>query len=231
MEPMLTEERLRSLIALVGEIVEQGKTFKVFPPAEVTQDPDVLDRNDAAAKLLGTKWWVRFADGGEQLLTFPELMIVTHNLIAVMTQVRQREQAGENASPVSISVPNLMSPETVRFLLSKLEMEGVTRERYIPSFPLFGVHQGEAEGKLQLQGCSDPNTGLDLLFVFTEQALADRFAEQIPGASSVLVAASHDDLKALLRTSPARAVAFDPVLSGGKLQARHTVLVPAILSA
>ena len=68
MEPTLTEDRLRSLIELVGDIVAHGKTFKVFPPAEVTQDPDVLDRDDAAAKLLATKWWLRFADGGEQLV-------------------------------------------------------------------------------------------------------------------------------------------------------------------
>jgi hypothetical protein len=219
MEPALTEERLRFLIDLVGDVVRLGKAFKAFPPAELTRDPGLLDRDDAAARLVGTKWWLRFADGGEQVLTFPELMVVTHNLIAMMTQT----------GTFAMSVPNLMSPETVRFLLGKLDLEGLPRQQYVPAFPLYGVHLGEAGNKLQLQGCRDPNTGLDLIFVFTEQALAERFAEQVRGARSVLLAESHADLKALLQTSPVQAVAFDPVLDGKQLQIRHTVLVPAIV--
>ena len=54
----------------------------------MTQEPGLLDRDDAAAKLVATKWWLRFTDGGEHLLTFPELMIVTHNLIGLLTHVR-----------------------------------------------------------------------------------------------------------------------------------------------
>src|SRR5438270_6122623 len=114
MEETLSEERLRFVIDLAIEIVQLGKAFQVFPPAEVTQDPGLLDRDDAAAKLVATKWWLRFADGGEHLLTFPELMIVTQNLIGLLTRARDG-----NPTAFSASVPNLMNPETVRFLLGK----------------------------------------------------------------------------------------------------------------
>jgi hypothetical protein len=221
MDGLLTEERLRFLIDLVADIAQQGKAFNVFPPAEVTNEPAVLDRDDAAAKLIATKWWLRFSDGAEHLLTFPELMIITHNLIALMT----KPSAG-----FTISIPNLMNPETVRFLLGKLDLEGVPRDKYVPTFPLYGVHKGEAGTNLQLQGCSDPNTGLDLIFVFSDPALADRLAGQIADGSSILLAESFGELKTLLQSTGAQAVAFDPVLMAGRFQARHTVLVPAILA-
>lgn len=225
MGEMLTEERLQFVIDLAIEIVQLGKSFQVFPPAEVTQDPGLLDRDDAAAKLVATKWWLRFADGGEHLLTFPELMIVTQNLIGLLTQVRDG-----TPSNFTVSVPNLMNPETVRFLLGKLELEGVVRERYVPAFPLYGVQKEEAGTGRQLQGCSDPNTGLDLIFAFSDKEVADQFAQQIPGGSSVLLADNFGELKALLQSTAARAIAFDPVFVGGHFRARHTLLAPAILS-
>src|SRR5207253_1299004 len=125
---------------------------------------------------------------------------VTHNLIGLLTHARDG-----TPGTFAVSVPNLMNPQTVRFLLGKLDLEGVARERYVPAFPLYGVHKAGADTGLQLQGYSDPDTGLDLIFAFSDKEVADRFARQIPGGCSVLLADDFGELKALLRSTGAQA--------------------------
>jgi hypothetical protein len=222
MDDMLTDERLRSVIELAAAIARGGRAFRVFPPAEVTQDASVLDRDDAAVRLVGTRWWLRFADGGEHLLTFPELMVLTHNLVGLLTRAARGPAGGYPPS-----VPDLLNPRTVRFLLSKLELEGVPRDQYRPTFPLYGVRGGQAGASPELQGCTDPDTGLDLVFAFSDRDAAERLAAQVPGAETVLVATNVGELQALLGSTAAHGVAFDPAFDGNRFRARHTLLIRA----
>jgi hypothetical protein len=54
MDDMLTEKRLQSVIELAAAIAQRGWAFRVFPPSELTQDASVVDRNDAATRLVAT---------------------------------------------------------------------------------------------------------------------------------------------------------------------------------
>lgn len=125
----LSEDRMQLIANLVGRIVQLGQGFKIFPPPEVTSNPGVLASDDAVTRLAETKWWLRFADEREELLSFTELMILTYNLIMVKLQLqeaqRQANPVGEAKISVTFAVPQIMTPEGVKTLLSKLNLEGI----------------------------------------------------------------------------------------------------------
>ena len=66
---------------LAGHIAELSWDFKIYPPKEVTDDPSVLKSDQVLAKLSDTKWWLQFADGTEEMLSFAELLVLTYQLI------------------------------------------------------------------------------------------------------------------------------------------------------
>lgn len=125
----LTEDRMQFIGNLVGRIVELNEAFKVCPPSEVTADPTILRSDEAVTKLAGTKWWLRFADGREELLTFTELMVLTYHLVMVKVQLMEAQRQGAMTGQVKVSfgmaVPAIMTPEGVKTLLSKLTLEGI----------------------------------------------------------------------------------------------------------
>lgn len=125
----LPEDRVQYLMALVGSIVELAQPYKVHPPKEVTNDPSILKSDEAATKLGGTKWWLRFADGREELLDFRELMVLTYNVFIVKTRMAHellREgPSGKVGVSVTMAVPYVMTKEGVHSLLARLSLEGV----------------------------------------------------------------------------------------------------------
>ena len=74
-------ERMEFLMRLAGHIVAVSWGFKIYPPKEVTDDPSVLQSDQLLRKLSDTKWWLQFADGTEELLSFAELLVLTYQLI------------------------------------------------------------------------------------------------------------------------------------------------------
>ena len=132
MEPAdlgLTDERMQFIYNLVGQTFELAKGFKVFPPAEVTDDPAVLKDARIVERLRKTKWWLRFADGREELLTLPELLVFTYNLIAVRQQLDEARQRGVQSGKLEINLrfapSQSMTTEGVQTLLSKITLEGM----------------------------------------------------------------------------------------------------------
>jgi hypothetical protein len=127
----LPEDRVRYLSDVVDSIIEQGQAFTVYPPKEVTGDLAVLSSDDVAAKLDGTKWWLRFADSREELLNFRELMVLTFNVFVLKTRLTHefmRERSpGKVSVSVTMAVPYVMTKEGVQALLPLLELEGVQR--------------------------------------------------------------------------------------------------------
>lgn len=225
----LSQDRVELITNLAGQVLQLGREFEIHPPAEVTTNPAVLESDEAAEDLKGTKWWLRFADGREELLTFTELMVLTYNLIVVTQTQARGARPGEIKVSLRMSVPEVMAPANVKALLGTLELVGVRRRQFQPTFPLYGLHQGQGGEKTHLQGCTDPDTRAVLLFVFTETAHAETFANQFGSGTPVLIANSHEEFKEVLRQGPAQFVVFDPVLSGGQLQVTYAVPVPAIL--
>jgi hypothetical protein len=97
----------------------------------VTADPGILECDDVATRLAPTKWWLRLSDGGEELLTFPELMVLTYNLLLMRQQIRHRAglPPGQAAASITFAVDELMQPQVAKSLLGKLALEGVSKKK------------------------------------------------------------------------------------------------------
>jgi hypothetical protein len=102
--------------------------------------------------------------------------------------------------------------------------------QFTVTYPLYGIHQGKVGEDAQLQGCTHPTTGTDLVFLFTELGHAEQFAKGFGSGQAVKVADSHADLKRVLARGKAEAVAFDPVLGANRqVQVNFMVMVADIL--
>jgi hypothetical protein len=123
----LPDDRVQHLIQLVGTIMELAQGYKVYPPKEVSDDPAVLKSDEVATKLDGTKWWLRFADGREELLNFRELMVLTYNVFVVKTRLTHQFMQGVTSGnfnvSVTMAVPYVMTKEGVQSLLARLNLE------------------------------------------------------------------------------------------------------------
>ena len=122
---------MAAIANLVGSIVQSGRDFTLYPPKEVTRDPAVLKSEDIVVRLADTKWWLRLDDGHEELLTLPELIGLVHNLLGARRQlgdVKRRAKAkGSVSVGINFDAASLMTPESVRTLLGKVNLEGLTK--------------------------------------------------------------------------------------------------------
>jgi hypothetical protein len=231
----LSPVRVNFVTTLVGEVINNNATFKVYPPKVLVDDPSILEKDEAATKLLGTKWWLKFAHGREEAVSFTELMALTYNLVVVKIQLLHRQQQGAGRGSFDITfnmcVPEIMKPENVKAMLSKLDIEGIERKTgFTPQFPMYALHDGE-ERKARLHGCADPTTGAHIVFVFTKLDFAKQFAKHFGSGEPALIARNHEQLKDVLRRGAAQVVAFNPVLSEDRqLQVNAQVMVSTILS-
>ncbi len=125
----LSQGRLQRILDIVGWIVQQNQPFKVILPREVMNDRSILRGDDVLDRLRGTEWSLRLADGREEALSFTEMMVTAYNLYLLRGRLQElRSQGGDPANGFDISfkvdVPQIMTPEEVKSLLSKLELEG-----------------------------------------------------------------------------------------------------------
>ena len=115
---------------LAGRIVAVSWGFKIYPPREVTDDPSVLKSDQVLRKLSDTKWWLQFADGTEEMLSFAELLVLAYQLIQLRAKFDDLRKKGPTPGgdiQITFSVPiyEILQPEYAKSLLSKLIFEGV----------------------------------------------------------------------------------------------------------
>jgi hypothetical protein len=128
---LLPEERMAVVAKLVGSIVQSGREFTLYPPKEVTSDPAVLKSPEIVSRLAKAKWWLRIDDGTEEILTLPELVGLLYNLLAARRQLDDVKRRAKTKGSVSIGITfdaaKLMTPESVRNLLGKVNLEGLSK--------------------------------------------------------------------------------------------------------
>jgi len=226
----LTPKQMQRVINLVGQIFELGRAFKVYPPKEVTDNPSVLKDQFVSEKLMDTKWWLRFHDGEEALLDFPEILALVHQLREVR---RQLETSGVQSGNVKVSfefaMKHLLEPDTAIKLLNSLDLEGIERKQFRPTFPLYGLHDGEEGQDARLVGAQHPETGHNVVFVFTDEDLAVKFADASQQGRVVRIADNDVIFRQVLRRGSPEVVAFDPVLREGQLAVKTMCWVKEIL--
>jgi hypothetical protein len=133
------EVRMPLIMGLVHKrCSDQSHTgYRVYPPRELLDDPSLATRDDAVERLWDKRFRVEFQDGTTEVLTMPELMVFTEQLILIAVQMQtilgQLDKAGVN-QPVrasvnaNISVERAMHPKAVKVLLSKISFESVPFE-------------------------------------------------------------------------------------------------------
>ena len=116
------------VVELIQLVLRDSCDFELYPPREVVSDPSVLQSDEIAERLLGTKWWLSFDNGREELLPFPQTIVLLYN---VVTMLAEREKvvgslkAGEQAKVrLKASLPELLRPEVVRAILNKVRLQG-----------------------------------------------------------------------------------------------------------
>lgn len=106
--------------------------FKVYPPREVLDDPDMVTSDDVIDKLADARFRVEFEDGASEVLTMPELMVFTHQQIFLKLQMdeflQQLDKSGVQQSVqaslnTTFNVEQIMHPELVKVLFSKIGFE------------------------------------------------------------------------------------------------------------
>jgi len=120
---------MQLILDLVGWIVQQNQPFRVFPPREVMSDRSILRGDDVLDRLRGTQWRLSLADGRHEVLSFTEMMVTAYNLFHLRGRLQELQgQGGDPANGFDISfnvdLSQIMTPEGVKALLSKLELEG-----------------------------------------------------------------------------------------------------------
>jgi len=79
--------------------------------------------------LADSKWWLRLADGREELLTLPELLALTYNLLTVKQQAERAKKRGpqkvKGKMRLTFAVHRLMTPAIAETLLGKVMLEGM----------------------------------------------------------------------------------------------------------
>jgi len=104
-------------------------TFAVHPPKKLLERPEIAKSEKVIEELDDSVFSVVFQDGTSRMMTLVELMVFTFNLIALAQQYAEVARMMEVVPPVEreitvtfrMSIDDIMRPEMVRFLLSKIE--------------------------------------------------------------------------------------------------------------
>lgn len=125
----IPKDRLQLVMNIAGNAVQLQKAFKIYPPKEVLARPEVLCSDAIIEELADTKWWLKFADGREEILSLPELIALTYNLIQIRIQFDEARLHGFKGGNLSIkfhlAINELMTPEVVKMLFEKMALEGL----------------------------------------------------------------------------------------------------------
>jgi hypothetical protein len=120
---------------------QAGHSFAVHPPKCILEDPDILRRDSLIEELQSENFKVVFQDGTVQVLNLTEFVFFTYELIFLDVQARDiAEKLGKGGFgpteiqiQLEISIPELMRPELVKAVLSKVEFSSLAAENEPPS--------------------------------------------------------------------------------------------------
>ncbi len=129
----LSEDDVRAILDLVHKraTTQANNTFAVHPPKKLIDKPEIATSDDVVKELSDSVFVVVFQDGTTRMMPLNELMFFVYNLIFVAYQYAQLPQMlsgipsdaqGINVSvKVRMSMTDIMRPEMVKLLLSKVE--------------------------------------------------------------------------------------------------------------
>ena len=120
----LSRERVSLLSSLIYKCTSEGKEFRLYPPDEVCQNPDVLKSEDILEKLDGTTWVIRYRDGTDEELTFAETLSFLHELRSVLRQIDNANPSdGDLRVKIDFGQPAIVSAHNARELLASVTLE------------------------------------------------------------------------------------------------------------
>lgn len=134
----IPEPRLRMIFELIHKRLtsQRERSFAVHPPQKLIENPELLKGvlDLEALRLLEFK--VVFQDGETQTLSFPELMVLTHQLIFLASQMQdigaKLEKGGCDDTTVEIHTTlepgSIMQQATVKALLEKIALSTIPAE-------------------------------------------------------------------------------------------------------
>jgi hypothetical protein len=128
----LSEEEMNTIMDLVYHraTTQAQSTFAVHPPKKLLDNPKIAQSDNVVEELNDTVFVIVFQDGTTKMLSFVELMVFTYNLIVCALQQAEVSRMMAAACPtgsrkikvsLQFSVTDIMRPEMVKTLLSKID--------------------------------------------------------------------------------------------------------------
>jgi|EndMetStandDraft_3_1072993.scaffolds.fasta_scaffold290883_2 hypothetical protein len=99
---------------------------------------------------------------------------------------------------------------------------------FLATFPIFAI-ENTTRQHAELLGAEHPDTNQKIVFVFTEEAGAQKLADQLGQYRVVKLADDPDGFKQVVSQIDKEIVAFDPVVIGDHLQVKFQARVSTIL--
>ena len=131
----ITEKQMSATMDLVYRraTTQASNTFAVHAPKKLLDNPQLAQADTLVKELENSVFTVVFQDGAHRMLTLVELVVFVYNLITLSVQMQEVHRvATALSSPPShgsvslqFRIPDLMRPEMVKFLLSKVEFSSV----------------------------------------------------------------------------------------------------------
>lgn len=126
----LTQDEMNGVLELIHKraTTQAQNTFAVHPPQKMIDDPTLVESDDVIHELKDSVFTVVFQDGTTKMLSLPELMAFNFNLIVLAHETEQLNKMVAAARPTvptefnvsfQFSMQQIMTPETVKVLLSK----------------------------------------------------------------------------------------------------------------
>jgi hypothetical protein len=128
----LTKDEMDGVMELVHRRAtsQSENTFAVHPPQKLIDNPELMEADIVIDELKDSVFSVVFQDGTAKMLSLPELMAFIFNLIVLKHEWQQLEKMVAAAKPTAptkfnvsfqFAMQHIMTPETVKALLSKIE--------------------------------------------------------------------------------------------------------------
>lgn len=127
----LTQEEMNGVLELLYKraTTQANNTFVVHPPKKICDNPEILQSDNVIDELRDSIFSVVFQDGTAKMLSLPELMALSYNLLALKqqwdelnTMIAAAKPAGDRNYQVNFefSMKDVMKPEMVKLLLSTI---------------------------------------------------------------------------------------------------------------
>jgi hypothetical protein len=128
----LSEEEMNAIMDLVRHRAtnQAQNAFAVHPPKKLLDNPKIVQSDNVVEELGDSVFVVVFQDGTTKMFSFVELMVFTYNVIVFALKQAEVGKMMAAVCPTdslkvkvsfSFSVPDIMRPEMVKTLLSKID--------------------------------------------------------------------------------------------------------------